>query len=271
MSSDGNMNSRGGGGVDLGKTEEMPAGGPLSSRSRVNVSSKPVPAARPSEPLQLADGQSSGESQAAYAAGPKPIPASRHNVGSDPAPAVIVDGAQAHTYEPLETPPPSSTRGGLYIAPVPVPAIAAPAPERPGPPRTGRTGTVPMSRPFATPQFASPLPEARGRARSETVVITMPGRKTGPSSKEKVLAFVVMLVIVALLGIILLLWQGLGKNPASGASPEPRALAVEATAAQVVPQATVVAEPTFVAPPPVAVVAAPAALEDAGKKLPKKH
>ena len=252
----------GGGAPDLGATEEMPAAGTLPARRNLSPS-KPVPAARPSEPVQLAQGQSSGESQAAYATGPKAIPPSRHSLGSDPAPAVIVDGAQSHTYEPLDTPLPPSSSAGLYLAPVGTPP----------PPSTKRgSGTVPMAPAFAAPQFApgfaATVPPMRGRSRSETVVITMSSRKTGPSSKEKVLAFVVMLVIVALLGVILLLWKGLGRSASTTPSVQETAVAVAPVTAIVVTPP----EATFVAPPPVAVVAAPAAIVDAGAKKPlKKH
>jgi len=213
--------------------------------------------------VQLARGQSSGESQAAYATGPKTIPPSRHAAGSDPAPAVIVDGAQAHTYEPLETPPPSSSRGGLYLAPVPAfPSV---------PDQGSRGRTVPMAPAFAAPQFAAPPPPMRGRTRSETVVITMPGRRRGPSSREKVLAFVVVLVIVALLGIIVVLWRGLEQRKGAAASPDPSP--VVSAAAPPAPPAVepVVTAAPVAAPPPVAVVVAPALLIDAGaKKLPLK-
>lgn len=210
--------------------------------------------------MQLARGQSSGESQAAYATGPKTIPPSRHSAGSDPAPAVIVDGAQAHTYEPLETPPPSSSRGGLYLAPVPAFPPSAPS----------RGGTVPMAPAFSAPQFAAPPPPMRGRSRSETVVITMPGRKRGPSSREKVLAFVVVLVIVALLGIIFLLWKGLDQQRSGNVQPEPAATA-PAAVVDVKPTVEATLAPTTPPPPPVAVVVAPAMMFDAGvKKLPKK-
>ncbi len=258
MSRERDIGDGGGGAPDFGATEEMPTAGALSPRRNVS-GSKPVPPARPSEPVQLAQGQSSGESQAAYATGPKAIPASRQNVGSDPAPAVIVDGAQSHTYEPLDTPQPPSSSAGLYLPPVGTPPASA---------KRG-SGTVPMAPAFAAPQFApgfaAAVPPMRGRSRSETVVITMPVRKTGPSSKEKVLAFVVMLVIVVLLGVIFLLWKGVGRTAT---------VPVSETVA-VAPAVTVVTtppEPVFVAPPPVAVVAAPAALVDAGAKKPlKKH
>ncbi len=95
----------------------------------------------------------------------------------------------------------------------------------------------------------------------------MPGRKRGPSSREKVLAFVVVLVIVALLGIIFLLWKGLDQQRSGNVQPEP---AATAPAAVVDVKPTVEATPTP-PPPPVAVVVAPAMMFDAGvKKLPKK-
>ncbi|MFO0637832.1 MAG: hypothetical protein U0183_01375 [Polyangiaceae bacterium] len=233
------------GSPDLSATEEMPSAGALSSRRRLNAE---VPAPRPSEPVQLASGQSSGESQAAYATGPKNIPPSRQNLGSDPAPAVIVEGAQAHTYAPLD-PPPSSGQGGLYMAPPP--AIAAPQ--------------------SAIPQFVSPPPRMRPRSRSDTVLITMPGKKAGPSSKEKVLAFVVMLVIVVLLGTIFLLFSGLrGRSEAAPPAPEPGAVATaeSAPAAPTAPPKAPEAQPVS---PPVVVVAAPALMDAGAKKPPKKH
>jgi len=260
MSRERDIGDGGGGAPDFGATEEMPTAGALSPRRNASPS-RPVPPARPSEPVQLAQGQSSGESQAAYATGPKAIPPSRQNVGSDPAPAVIVDGAQSHTYEPLDTPLPPSSSAGLYLPPVGTP---------PPPSAKRSSGTVPMAPAFAAPQFApgfaAAVPPMRGRSRSETVVITMPSRKTGPSSKEKVLAFVVMLVIVVLLGVIFLLWKGMGRTTAAPVS-ETVAVAPAVTAVVTTPP-----DPVFVAPPPVAVVAAPAALVDAGVKKPlKKH
>ena len=263
MSREGDIGDGGGG--DFGATEEMPTAGPRSSRRRAAAAPAvlggppgTLPASRPSEPLQLARGESSGEREAAYATGPKPIPPSRQNVGSDPAPAVIVDGAQAHTYEATETPPPSSSHGGLYLAPVPA---------FPSAPEPRRTGTMPMAPAFAAAQFAAPVPTMRKRTRSETVVITMPEHKGGPSSKEKVLAFVVVLVIVALLGIIFLLWHGLGHRGGAAVSPDPAT-----DNAAVAPVATTSAAPehAFVPPPPMRVVGAPDWL-DAGKKTLKKH
>jgi hypothetical protein len=258
MSRERDIGDGGGGAPDLGATEEMATAGGLPLRR--SLSSKRVPAAPPSEPVQLTQGQSSGEPQAAYATGPKAIPPSRHSLGSDPAPAVIVDGAQSHSYEPLETPQPPSSSAGLYLPPVGTP-----------PPATKRGGgTVPMAPAFAAPQFApgfAALPPKR-RSRSETVLITVPKRKSGPSSKEKVLAFVVMMIIVVLLGVIFLLWKGLGRT--STATP-----AVE-TAVETAPEGKTILpsppEPVFIAPPPVAVVGAPAVVVDAGaKKLLKKR
>jgi hypothetical protein len=232
------------GSPDLSATEEMPSAGALSSRRRLNAE---VPAPRPSEPVQLASGQSSGESQAAYATGPKNIPPSRQNLGSDPVPAVIVEGAQAHTYAPLDPPP--SSGGGLYMAPPP--AIAAPQ--------------------SAIPQFVSPPPRMRPRSRSDTVVITMPGKKAGPSSKEKVLAFVVMLVIVVLLGTIFLLFSGLrGRSEAAPPAADP-AVGAAAEAPTPAPTSPPKAQEPTPASPPVIVVAAPALFDAGAKKPPKKH
>jgi hypothetical protein len=254
MSRERDIGDGGGGAPDLGATEEMATAGGLPLRR--NLSSKRVPAAPPSEPVQLTQGQSSGEPQAAYATGPKAIPPSRHSLGSDPAPAVIVEGAQSHTYEALETPQPPSSSAGLYLPPVGTPP----------PPATKRGGgTVPMAPAFAAPQFApgfAALPPKRGRSRSETVLIAVPRRKTGPSSKEKVLAFVVMMVIVVLLGVIFLLWKGLGRT--STATPAVETAVETAT----IPSPP---EPVFIPPPPVAVVGAPAVVDAGAKKLLKKH
>lgn len=295
MSRDGDIGGHGGPGEqDLGATEEMPAAGHVmapnvshaSPASRPRVAAQ-VPPARPSEPIQLAQGQSSGESQAAYAAGPKAIPPSRHNLGSDPAPAVIVDGAPAHTYDALKTPTPSAVAmgpgGGLYMAPVPAfPSVPDPRAAH-GNPAHLRTPQAPAfaapqypvpqaAVPFGTPQFAAPLPSMRGQARSETVVINVPARR-GPSGKEKMLAFIGVLVLVALVGVGLLLMQSLRQSQAPKASPG----ASETVAAQTLPvtpsaQAPVAtAEPALASPPPVAVVAAPAMDAGAVKKPKKAH
>ncbi len=299
MSRDGDIGGHGGPGEqDLGATEEMPAAGhvmapnvshaphaPPASRPRMAAA---VPPARPSEPIQLAQGQSSGESQAAYAAGPKAIPPSRHNLGSDPAPAVIVEGAPAHTYDALKTPTPSAVAlgpgGGLYMAPVPafpsVPDPRAPHGNAAAHLRTPQAPAfaapqypVPQAAvPFAKPQFAAPLPSMRGQARSETVVINLPARR-GPSSKEKMLAFIGVLVLVALVGVGLLLMQSLRQGQAPKASPG----ASETVAATTVPVATTAQapaptlEPVLASPPPVAVVAAPAMDAGAVKKPKKAH
>lgn len=294
MSRDGDIGGLGGPGEqDLGATEEMPAAGHMMAPSAGQVSAPsrprvaaPVPPPRPSEPIQLAQGQSSGESQAAYAAGPKAIPPSRHNLGSDPAPAVIVDGAPAHTYDALKTPTPSAVAmgpgGGLYMAPVPAfPSVPDPrttnaashlrTPQAPA--FAAPQYPVPQAAvPFAKPQFAAPLPSMRGQSRSETVVINMPARR-GPSGKEKMLAFIGVLVLVALVGVGLLLMQSLRQGQAPKATPA----AVEAVAAATVPAATSALtpaptlEPVVTPPPPVAVVAAPAMDAGAVKKPKKAH
>lgn len=307
MSRDGDIGGHGRPGEqDLGATEEMPTAGHVvpshapsqashpahaaqtSRPSRPGMSAQ-VPPARPSEPIQLAQGQSSGESQAAYAAGPKAIPPSRHTLGSDPAPAVIVDGAPAHTYDALKTPTPSAVAlgagGGLYMAPVPT-FPSTPAPRVPNAPSASPPGHAAHSRTpnapafaapqypsptFSKPQFSAPLPAMRGQARSETVVINLPIRR-GPSGKEKMLAFIGVLVLVALVGMGLLLMQSLRHGqttkPASGG--ETTAVEVQPVATVPTPTApTTPPEPTLVSPPPVAVVAAPAM--DAGAvKKPKK-
>jgi hypothetical protein len=310
MSRDGDIGGHGRPGEqDFGATEEMPVAGhavgsivpaqasqpaqaaQVSRPSRPGMAA-PVPPARPSEPIQLAQGQSSGESQAAYAAGPKAIPPSRHKLGSDPAPAVIVDGAPAHTYDPLKTPTPSAvatgTGGGLYMAPVPS-FTSTPAPRVPsaapnaaqGQPAPARTPNAPAfaapqhpSPTFSKPQFAAPLPSMRGQARSETVVINLPSRR-GPSGKEKMLAFIGVLVLVALVGMGLLLMQSLRHSQTTKPGSGVETAAVEVQPAAIVPTSgnapTTPAEPTLVSPPPVAVVAAPAMDAGAVKKPKKPH
>ncbi len=246
----------------LGATEEMPVPPPISSRSRMRSG------APPSQPIQLVSGQSSGESQAAYASqGPHAIPPSR-NAAVPEAPAVIVDGGPSHTYEPFQPPrassPPPSSRGGLYAA-SPPPPPSGPIPQMPYLPPVGLAsspqlprsapvrGTLPLGPPLG---HLAGLPAMRATVRSETVVIPLPAR--GPSSGQKLAAFALVLLLVAFVGIVLLMWRG--PHLSSAAPPE----AIE-------PQALPVPEPSptpsvVVPPPAIAVVATPAMAVDAGAK-----
>jgi hypothetical protein len=199
---------------------------------------------------------------------------------------VIVDGAPAHTYDALKTPTPSAVAmgpgGGLYMAPVPA-FPSAPDPRTPQAAPHLRTPQAPAfaapqypvpqaAVPFAKPQFAAPLPTMRGQSRSETVVINLPAGR-GPSGREKMLAFIGVLVLVALVGVGLLLMQSLRHSQAPKAAPSVGEAVVAATV-QVDPSAqapVATVEPVLAAPPPVAVVAAPAMDAGAVKKPKKAH
>ncbi|HQY65265.1 MAG: hypothetical protein IPF92_03610 [Myxococcales bacterium] len=249
---------------ELAATEESPALAASLAAAPPPPSRPAAPAAAPpaaperSEPIQLAQGQSAGQSQAAYAAGPKPIPASRNGRGSDPAPAVIVDGAEA-VVEPIPRPPSS---GGLYIRPPGAPPLRPPG-ATPPPPSVRPPHVAPPA--YAAASFVAPLPPPRRKIRSETVVIRAPRR--GPSSKEKAIAFVVVLTVVALLGIIFVLLISRARPAAAPEVPavaEPLAPTAAALPMPVAPAVTV-------APPPVAVVGTPTVPDAGTKKKKPKH
>lgn len=200
----------------------------------------PVPAAR--------IGESQGRSSATYSSQrPHTIPPTR-KPNEDPAiPAVIV-----HTDDTVPSAPPAMT------------TPLAPPQRPPGAPSSGPHGIAPAvgsgpypatavaqssSYPFTPPPFPVQgvagmhqqtvrMQERPRRARTPTVVV----RPRGPTTRQKLLAFILMLLLVTLTGIGVILWQkpelvGLDKSPLfPRATVAPPATTAEAPSAAPTPQ-----------------------------------
>jgi hypothetical protein len=203
-------------------------------------------------------GESSGRSSATYAsARPHTIPPTRATTEDPNAPAVIVAGdtdtvpsAPPHMTVPLAASPHAQqyAAGGLLPGgPVGPPGsnphlgAAAAGPHGALPPHPG-SGPHPASPPLGGgyPRTPQPIPvQPRGgpqmtirmpdrpvnarRGKTATVVV----RSRGPSAKQKLLAFMAMLLLVTACGIAVIIWRkphllgldSLGTTPSAAPSP----------------------------------------------------
>lgn len=181
------------------------------------------------DPGEAGVGESQGQAMAAYAsAKPHAIPKA-HTFAEDPnAPAVIVDvdDDAPPAVVKVHAPPRRSGPGHATVR------LAGPLP-----------GAGPIS---SNPQVAAAAPassfEATGRSRSMTqhmpnrpVVprrprsMTVVMRKRGPTPKQKLAAFIAMLVLVTACGVAVVIWQrpswvGIEPPPPASVWPPPPAL-----------------------------------------------
>ncbi|AKV01170.1 hypothetical protein AKJ09_07833 [Labilithrix luteola] len=225
-------------------------------------------------------GESSGRTNAHYASSrPHTIPPTRAPVEDPNVPAVIVD--EPPVADDLQTTTP----------------IAAPMARRAASsgsiPTSGRTGTAllpkalipepapPPSQPLTPPPFSAqaaqtgpsvmkhtvPMVNRPRRPRAQTIVV----RRRGPSAKQKLLAFVSMLVLVTCCGIAVIVWRKpswIGLS--AGVTPTPTM--TQTAMAPVVAQASTIATTgttsTASALPPVTAPSVASAASSA-KKTPK--
>jgi hypothetical protein len=238
-------------------------------------------------------GESSGQSSATYAsARPRTIPPTRAPVEDLNAPAVIV----ATDTDTVPTAPPKMTMQMKPQAP-PFPGGARPPASNPhvpaAPHPSGPHGIAP-GHPSSGPHAAShpytpqPFPVQRGagqmtmrmpdrppgnprRAKTPTIVM----RVRGPSAKQKLVAFMAMLVLVTACGIAVIIWRKprlLGLDPLGAATPSASASVTPAVAPA--PTTTPVTSSTATITPSAAVSAsaspsASAAPAASVKKVPK--
>jgi hypothetical protein len=197
-------------------------------------------------------GESSGRSSATYAsARPHTIPPTRATTEDPNAPAVIVAGdndtvpsAAPQMTVPLAASPHAAqfAAGGLLPAGAPPPAPIGPRGSNPhlgaGHPGSGPHPASPALGP-GYPHTPQPIPvQPRGghqmtirmpdrpvnprRGKTATVVV----RPRGPSAKQKLLAFMAMLLLVTACGIAVIIWRkprwlgldSLGANPSATTS-----------------------------------------------------
>ena len=193
----------------------------------------------PAKPHVLRVGESSGQSSATYSsARPRTIPPTRAPVEDLNAPAVIV----ASDTDTVPTAPPKMT---MPLKPAPPPFAGGPPSSNPhvqaahpsGPhgaaaPHLG-SGPHPTSPPF-TPQpfpvqgrqgqMTMRMPErpvSMRRAKIPTIVM----RRRGPSAKQKLVAFMAMLLLVTACGIAVIIWRKPGLLGLDRPAPAPSASA----------------------------------------------
>lgn len=233
--------------------------GPVAAPAHVDIPVSEEPAPVDFDALHAALGpaakapvaESQGRSSATYAsARPRSVPPAYVAAELDAPPVIVaqddtVPGAPPQMTAPLTSPmappvggPPISGPHGIVppVSSSPMPA-AMPLPQPPTP-----NGF----RPAGTPQLTMRMPERPRRPRTPTVVV----RDRGPSLKQKIAVFALMLVLVSACGIGILMWRapylfGIGAPPSMRtAAPPPRILTATAPAPTPVPAAAVTATAT---------------------------
>ena len=274
--------------------EELPSGPAIERGSESDVD---VEVDAPGQVGTNGVSESSGQSSATYAsARPRTIPPTRAPVEDLNAPAVIVAAdtdtvptAPPKMTVPLRGPPPAPPFPGARPPSSNPQLQAAQHPSGPHGVAHGHPSSGPhvASNPFTPQPFPAPgrpahmtmrmpdRPAMMRRAKTPTIVM----RVRGPSAKQKLLAFMAMLVLVTACGIAVIVWRKprlLGLDPpasptssASSASGASGAWAVDpARAPSLAPTTT--ASATASASSPAAASAASAATPAASaKKVPK--
>jgi hypothetical protein len=238
---------------DPDETLEMPPVAPRVGTARPEIERSP---------------ESHGQSSASYAsAAPRALPQAYTPTEEPDIPAVIVKHDDTVPAAPPQMTVPMGTPAvgpGMVATPMP-----SPGPQPVGPTSSGHHHAAPSADPYAfathTPQqFVVPrgpgqptvrMAERPRRPRTPTVVV----RRRGPSSLQKIVAFVAMLVLVTACGIAVIIWRqpawvGLEATPeslvpASGpVAPTPVPMPPEPAEAITAPSATL-APPLTAAPP----------------------
>lgn len=158
-------------------------------------------------------GESSGRTNAHYASSrPHTIPPTRAPVEDPNVPAVIVD--EVPVTEDLQTTTPIAApmaRRAASSGAMPVSlSVTAQMPAAPPPPVQPQA-----SQPITPPQFSAPavppgamkhtvpMVNRPRRPRAQTIVV----RRRGPSARQKLVAFVAMLMLVTCCGIAVIVWR----------------------------------------------------------------